>query len=95
MEDRKEIVTENGYTATVTSGKFGRLYEFFKFSFPESAEKAVRWSRNDASSIEIELRNHQKYIYTYHDEGDWSFQTKKNYLKNLKSMEITLARRAK
>lgn len=83
MEAETEFITKDGLTAHSRSGKFSYIFGMFQTSFPDIAERVRLWSRNDGSSIELEMANHQKYIYTYHNAKDWCFQTKENYLKML------------
>ena len=84
METRTDIFGDGSHTAPTKSGKFGFYYSLFKTSFPEIAERVIKWGRHDACSIELELGNHQKFIYSYRGEFDWCLQTKKNYLNSLK-----------
>ena len=88
MEARPDIFGDGSHTAFTASGKYGFYYGLFKTSFPNIAERVIRWGRHDACGIEIELDNHQKFIYSYRGEYDWCLQTKKNYLNSLKVKDI-------
>lgn len=91
--DYADFQTKDGHTAKTTSGKYGYIFRMFQTTFPDIAELTRVWTRNDGSSIEIELKNHQKFIYTYKNEGDWCFQTKKHYMNELTKQRVNIPKR--
>ena len=67
-------------SARVDSGKWANMHVTFRQYFPTLSDRIVRWGRFDQASIFLIDGQRREYIFSYHNDRDWSLQTKTNYL---------------
>lgn len=50
------------------------VYKWFELYFPQYAgDKVESWFQNGKNSIRIRQKNHQEFIFTFNNEGNWRF----------------------
>ena len=50
------------------------VYKWFELYFPQYAgDKVETWFQNGKNSIRIRQKNHQEFIFTFNNEGNWRF----------------------
>ena len=48
------------------------VYKWFELYFPQYAgDKVETWFQNGKNSIRIRQKNHQEFIFTFNNEGNW------------------------
>lgn len=57
------------------------IFNLFKMYFPEYAGYTASWKANDKDSICLRYKNKKEFIFTYKNENNWSFGTKKYFSK--------------
>lgn len=61
------------------------VWKIFKQIFPMYAEKATEWFPNGKDSIRIRIDEvHTDFIFTFHSNKDWRFETVNSFLKTNK-----------
>lgn len=58
------------------------VYAKFELYFPEYAgDKTEIWFPNGKNSIRVRQTNKQEFIFTFHGEVDWKFETIKSFFR--------------
>ena len=61
------------------------VYKWFELYFPQYAgDKVESWFQNGKNSIRIRQKNHQEFIFTFNNEGNWRFETVESFMNGLK-----------
>lgn len=61
------------------------IYKMFKTFFPLYADMTKEYFPNGRNSIRVRMNGINKdYIFTFHDNNDWKFETVNSFLKNNK-----------
>lgn len=61
------------------------VMRWFERYFPEYAgERIDTWFQNGKDSIRIRQKNGQEFIFTYHSQKDWRFETITSFLNGMK-----------
>lgn len=47
-------------------------------------DKVESWFQNGKNSIRIRQKNHQEFIFTFNNEGNWRFETVESFMNGLK-----------
>ena len=61
------------------------VYKWFELYFPQYAGDNVEtWFQNGKNSIHIRQKNHQEFIFTFNNEGNWRFETVESFMNGLR-----------
>lgn len=61
------------------------VYKLFELYFPQYAgDKVESWFQNGKNRIRIRQKNHQEFIFTFNNEGNWRFETVESFMNGLK-----------
>lgn len=61
------------------------VMKWFESYFPDfSGERIDMWFPNGRNSIRIRQKNGQEFIFTYHGQKDWKFETITSFLNGMK-----------
>lgn len=61
------------------------VYKWFELYFPQYAgDKVESWFQNGKNRIRIRQKNHQEFIFTFNNEGNWRFETVESFMNGLK-----------
>lgn len=61
------------------------VYKWFELYFPDYAgDKVDAWFQNGKNSIRIRQKNHQEFVFTFHDKNNWNFETIDNFVSRLR-----------
>lgn len=67
------------------------VYKWFELYFPQYAgDKVESWFQNGKNSIRIRQKNHQEFIFTFNNEGNWRFETVESFMNGLKVQLINV-----
>ena len=59
----------------------------FKQKFPQLSRLVVMWFPNGKDSIRVRKETGEDFIFTYHSETDWCFETVDSFIKKLRRKE--------
>lgn len=59
-------------------------FKHFKPKFPMMSSLIVTWFPNGKDAIRVRRDDGQDFIFTYHNEDDWCFETVGCYIKRLR-----------
>ena len=60
------------------------VFNIFKNVFPMYAEKTTEWFPNGKNSVRVRLGElHQDFVFTYHSNKEWRFETADIFAKSL------------
>lgn len=71
------------------SARCKELYNTFLLYLPCFEESVARYGPFDRSSIKIEMKNKETYIFNYVDARNWGIQTYKNYIESNKETRVS------
>lgn len=61
------------------------IMKWFEYYFPDYSRNRVDvWFPNGRNSIRIRQKNGQEFIFTYHNQKDWRFETITSFLNGMK-----------
>ena len=61
------------------------IMKWFEYYFPDySMNRVDVWFPNVRNSIRIRQKNGQEFIFTYHSQKDWRFETITSFLNGMK-----------
>lgn len=61
------------------------IMKWFEYYFPDYSRNRVDvWFPNGRNSIRIRQKNGQEFIFTYHSQKDWRFETVTSFLNGMK-----------
>lgn len=49
-----------------------------------AGDKVESWFQNGKNRIRIRQKNHQEFIFTFNNEGNWRFETVESFMNGLK-----------
>lgn len=60
------------------------VYEIFRKMFPQFAENVVTWFPNGRNSVRLRTNLSEDFVFTYHKNKDWRFETVESFIKTMK-----------
>ena len=65
-----------------------KVYQIFERVLPLYAGEQVEiWFPNGKNSIRIRSVDKREFVFTYHDDKSWKFETLKNYISSMKGVK--------